>query len=75
MFSFFKRKKTPDTPAPEPVVPAAPPAPAPAPAPASAPAPIAAAPIATEASVLHEGANLFPETAERPTTEAEKKTS
>ena len=77
MFSFFKRKKAPETPAPEPVVPAAPPAPAPAPAPAPVPAsaPIAAAPVAAEASVLHEGANLFPETAERPTTEAEKKTS
>ena len=76
MFSFFKRKKAPETPAPEPVVPAAPPAPAPAPA----PAPVAAVPgaahaVPAETSVLHEGANLFPETAERPTTEAEKKTS
>ena len=79
MFSFFKRKKAPETPAQEPVVPVAPPAPvsapAPAPAPVSAPAPIAAAPVAAETSVLHEGANLFPETAERPTTEAEKKSS
>ena len=79
MFSFFKRKKAPETPAPEPVVPAAPPAPAPTPVPAPAPVPasppVAAAPAVAEASVLHEGANLFPETAERPTTEAEKKTS
>ncbi|MGF6273998.1 fused signal recognition particle receptor [Massilia sp. UYP11] len=79
MFSFFKRKKAPETPAPEPVVPAAPPASAPASPPASAPAPapapIAAPPVVAQASVLHEGADLFPETAERPTTEAEKKTS
>jgi len=84
MFSFFKRKKAPDNPAPEPVVPAAPAAPTPVPAPASAP-PSAPTPLAAalgvanigaaEASVLHEGADLFPETAERPTTEAEKKTS
>jgi len=78
MFSFFKRKKAPEAPAPEPVVPVAP-APAPSPAPVPVPAPVAAAPrispVPAEASVLHEGANLFPETAERPTTEAEKKTS
>ena len=85
MFSFFKRKKAPDTPAPEPVVPAAPAAPAARPAP---PAPAVAKPetkkdvkpevkseIKTEVSVLHEGGNLFPETAERPTTELEKKQS
>src|SRR5690606_34362543 len=45
------------------------------PAPVPAPVPVVAAPIPAEASVLHEGANLFPETAERPTTEAEKKSS
>lgn len=71
MFSFFKRKKAPETPAPEPVVPVAP-APAPAkPVPAPAPAATPAAPP----SILHEGGDLFPETAERPTTEAEKKSS
>ncbi len=85
MFSFFKRKKAPDTPAPEPVAPAAPAAPVARPAP---PAPAVAKsdvkPDArpevktegkTEVSVLHEGSNLFPETAERPTTEQEKKQS
>ena len=80
MFSFFKRKKAPETPAPEPVVPAAPVAadvpPAPVPVPlAKAPAPAAPPPAVAEASVLHEGDNLFPETAERPTTELEKKSS
>lgn len=76
MFSFFKRKKAPEAPAPEPVVPVAPPAPVSAPAAPAAAVPAPAAPvIAAETSVLHEGANLFPETAERPTTEAEKKTS
>ncbi len=88
MFSFFKRKKAPDTPAPEPVAPAAPAAPV---APAARPAPSAPAvakpdvkpdarpevktEVKTEVSVLHEGSNLFPETAERPTTEQEKKHS
>lgn len=88
MFSFFKRKKAPDTPAPEPVAPAAPAAPV---APATRPAPPAPAvaksavkpdarpevktEVKTEVSVLHEGSNLFPETAERPTTEQEKKHS
>jgi fused signal recognition particle receptor len=83
MFSFFKRKKAPETPAPEPVVPVAPPAPAAAPATAPATIPVtapAAAPIpapraSNPPSILHEGGDLFPETAERPTTEAEKKTS
>ena len=79
MFSFFKRKKAPETPAPEPVVPVAPPAPAAAPAtiPVTAPAaaPIPAPPASNPPSILHEGGDLFPETAERPTTEAEKKTS
>ena len=86
MFSFFKRKKAPDTPAPEPVAPEAPAVPA-APAPAAQPAaqPVAKpaaspvvpvpAPVKAETSVLHEGGNLFPETAERPTTELEKKNS
>ena len=88
MFSFFKRKKAPDTPAPEPVAPAAPAAPV---APAARPAPSAPAvakpdvkpdarlevktEVKTEVSVLHEGGNRFPETAERPTTEQEKKHS
>lgn len=76
MFSFFKRKKAPETPAPEPVVPAVPAVPPPVPAPTPAAAAPAIAPAApAEASVLHEGANLFPETADRPTTELEKKTS
>ncbi|MEW7849115.1 signal recognition particle-docking protein FtsY [Massilia aurea] len=84
MFSFFKRKKAPDTPAPhEPIAPVAPAAPV---------APVAPTPgakpeikpevktepkteLKTEVSVLHEGGNLFPETAERPTTELEKKNS
>ena len=82
MFSFFKRKKAPDTPAPHepiaPVAPAAPVAPG-APAPGAEPAPAAPAVVKTvartEVSVLHEGGNLFPETAERPTTELEKKNS
>lgn len=72
MFSFFKRKKAaPDTPVAEEAVVQERPAPAspPAPAPAPAMAPAEAAPIA-----LQEG-ELFPETAERPTTEAEKKQS
>ncbi|MEM8511436.1 fused signal recognition particle receptor [Massilia sp. MP_M2] len=95
MFSFFKRKKAPDTPAPEPTAPVAPAAPAAPAAPVARPAP--AAPVAAktevktevkpevkpaiktgvkpEVSVLHEGGNLFPETAERPTTEQEKKHS
>ena len=85
MFSYYKRKKAPDTPAPEPVVPAAPAAPVARPAP---PAPAVAksdvkpdarpeikTAVKTEVSVLHEGSNLFPETAERPTTEQEKKHS
>jgi len=68
MFSFFKRKKQ-EAQVPEPVaptVPAAVPAsaPQPAPEPASPPAPIAL-----------DAGELFPETAERPTTEAEKKQS
>ncbi|KFI07125.1 signal recognition particle-docking protein FtsY [Massilia sp. BSC265] len=84
MFSFFKRKK-PETEVPEPNQPASAPAadaapmfvpgrldaapsPAPAPLPSSAPA----APAALAASDVGE---LFPETAERPTTEAEKKQS
>ena len=94
MFSFFKRKKAPETVAPEPVVPvvpapAAPAAPAVAPAvapsvapaiapvtaPAAVPAPAAPAVQDVVPSILHEGGDLFPETAERPTTEAEKKTS
>ncbi len=84
MFSFFKRKKAQETPAPEPVVPAAPapapavvhvPAAAPAPKAAPAPTPVPAATPSTPPSILHEGSDLFPETAERPTTEAEKKTS
>jgi len=85
MFSFFKRKKAPDTPAPEPVVPVARPVAAPppviapevtpTPAPVVTPTPAPAPASANPPSILHEGANLFPETAERPTTEAEKKTS
>ncbi|MGI4720529.1 MAG: signal recognition particle-docking protein FtsY [Janthinobacterium lividum] len=70
MFSFFKRKK-PETQAPEPVVPSVP-----APAPQAAPAPAPrSAPAAAPAPVALEGGELFPETAERPTTEAEKKRS
>ncbi|MGX4641715.1 signal recognition particle-docking protein FtsY [Massilia sp. SYSU DXS3249] len=75
MFSFFKRKKASEMPtvadvapadtAPEPAV-ATPPAPAPAPA---VPAPAPAAIAAVEADLFIE------ETAERPTTEAEKKKS
>jgi fused signal recognition particle receptor len=68
MFSFFKRKKpAPETPAPvEPIAPAAEPV---------APAP-AAAPVALQQGAPSEPvAELFPETAERPTTEAEKKNS
>ena len=75
MFSFFKRKKAaPETPAPvEPVEQAAtPPLPAPAapaPAPAAAPAPAPAPALSAEPELVIE------ETAERPTTEAEKKKS
>mgnify|MGYP003576642505 CR=1 FL=1 len=70
MFSFFKRKKQ-ETQVPEPVAPSVPAsvpasAPQPAPEPVSAPAPAPIAPGAGE---------LFPETAERPTTDAEKKQS
>ncbi|MEX5746459.1 signal recognition particle-docking protein FtsY [Massilia sp. X63] len=89
MFSFFKRKK-PETELPEPqqaasapaaapmFVPGAldaPPSQAPAPAPVSAPvsapapAPAPAAPAAVQVG------ELFPETAERPTSEAEQKRS
>ena len=75
MFSFFKRKKAPDTPAPEPIAPVVPVAPIAPRAPAPIVAPVPAAPVAAEKSVLHEGGNLFPETAERPTTELEKKNS
>ncbi len=80
MFSFFKRKKAaPETPA-EVELAAAPPAPAPAPASVPAPAAPPAAPVATPAPapILHTepGTDLFiEETAERPTTEAEKKRS
>lgn len=88
MFSFFKRKK-PETEVPEPsqAAPApaaesapmfvpgrldAPPSSAPAPAPAPVPTPAPAAPPASVAADIGE---LFPETAERPTTDAEKKQS
>jgi fused signal recognition particle receptor len=74
MFSFFKRKKAPETPAPVDAAPApevAAPEPAklaPAPAPA-VPAPVSAPSPSVEAELFIE------ETAERPTTEAEKKKS
>lgn len=85
MFSFFKRKK-PETELPEPQqaasAPAAAPmfvpgaldappsqAPAPVSAPVSAPVPAPAAPAAVQVG------ELFPETAERPTSEAEQKRS
>ena len=70
MFSFFKRKKAAPEAAPDEVVPVpAAPVPAPtAPAPALTPAPAPAAAI-PEAELFIE------ETAERPTTEAEKKRS
>lgn len=86
MFSFFKRKK-PETEVPEPsqAAPADAPAPmfvpgaldaplipAPTPAPVPRPAPSPAPMAAPVASGIGE---LFPETAERPTTEAEKKQS
>ncbi|GAB3368450.1 signal recognition particle-docking protein FtsY [Massilia agri] len=68
MFSFFKRKKQ-ETQVPEPVAPSVP-APVPGAAPQAAPEPVIA-----PASIAPGAGELFPETAERPTTEAEKKQS
>jgi fused signal recognition particle receptor len=90
MFSFFKRKKTEnETPAVEPTAPAAP-APVAAPSepeaepgflrrlfggPETAAAPAAPAAPAPASTTTEPFAELFPETAERPTTEAEQKRS
>ena len=68
MFSFFKRKK----PEAELAEPAAPVAPSPAPQPVAPPAP---APMAAPAPVRLDEGELFPETAERPTSAAEQKKS
>ncbi len=83
MFSFFKRKK-PETEVPEPSQPASAPAAAPmfvpgaldAPVatPAPTPAPTSAPAVASISTVPGIG-ELFPETAERPITDAEKKQS
>jgi fused signal recognition particle receptor len=74
MFSFFKRKKAAPEAAPDEVVPT-PAAPAPAPA---APAPAltpALTPAPAPAAAIPEAELFIEETAERPTTEAEKKRS
>lgn len=80
MFSFFKRKKAAPDAAPDEVVPAqaapapfAPPAPPVPPAPTSAP--VLTPPPAPAPAALPEAALFIEETAERPTTEAEKKRS
>ncbi|CAN7557248.1 signal recognition particle-docking protein FtsY [Massilia sp. LjRoot122] len=80
MFSFFKRKK-PETEVPEPSQPASAPAAAPMFVPGALDAPLAPAPTAaptsapTSAPAPADIGELFPETAERPTTDAEKKQS
>ena len=80
MFSFFKRKKASEMPtvadvAPVDTAPAAPPAATPLPAPPLAPTPVPTPAPATSAIAMPEVELFIEETAERPTTEAEKKRS